>query len=309
LNKFSDEQFIQRKTLRNGGKMGVLRFNYHSEVLGMYTDITVTYPTGRYTCGVTDGSESGLPGSGVKKRAYVPGMKLPTVYMLHGGGEDDTVFQRMSRLEYYAEQNGVMTVTPQVNDSFFLDTRYGIRYFTYLTEELPVLIRSLFASSGAREDNYVVGMAMGGNGALQLAMRRPDLYAACVDLSGGIGCTIDTDNLVSQLNSIGHLPKFQGAFGEAAGIPGSEYDLAVYAKRNKEEGIEVPQLFLAVGKEDFIRDVVRKDRDALLRLGYQITYEEPEGYAHDWDFWDVYLKKTFDEWLPITGRRKGGSAE
>ena len=50
--------------------MGVLRFNYHSEVLGMYTDITVTYPTGRYTCGVTDGSESGLPGSGVKKRAY-----------------------------------------------------------------------------------------------------------------------------------------------------------------------------------------------------------------------------------------------
>ena len=103
-----------------------------------------------------------------------------------------------------------MTVTPQVNDSFFLDTRYGIRYFTYLTEELPVLIRSLFASSGAREDNYVVGMAMGGNGALQLAMRRPDLYAACVDLSGGIGCTIDTDNLVSQLNSIGHLPKFQG---------------------------------------------------------------------------------------------------
>ena len=95
--------------------MGVLRFNYHSEVLGMYTDITVTYPTGRYTCGVTDGSESGLPGSGVKKRAYVPGMKLPTVYMLHGGGEDDTVFQRMSRLEYYAEQNGVMTVTPQVS--------------------------------------------------------------------------------------------------------------------------------------------------------------------------------------------------
>ena len=133
--------------------MGVLRFNYHSEVLGMYTDITVTYPTGCYTCGVTDGSESGLPGSGVKKRAYVPGMKLPTVYMLHGGGEDDTVFQRMSRLEYYAEQNGVMTVTPQVNDSFFLDTRYGIRYFTYLTEELPVLIRSLFASSGAREED------------------------------------------------------------------------------------------------------------------------------------------------------------
>lgn len=283
--------------------MGILRFNYHSEVLGMYTDITITYPTGRYTYGKTLNGEGGLPGSVEQKKQYLPDMKLPTVYMLHGGGDDDTVFQRMSRLEYYAEQNGVMTVTPQVNDSFFLDTRYGIRYFTYLTEELPVLIQSLFASSPAREDNYVVGMAMGGNGALQLAMRRPDLYAACVDLSGGIGCTIDTDSLVSQLESIGHLPKFQGAFGNPENIPGSEYDLAVYAKRNIKEGIEVPKLFLAVGKEDFIRDVVRKDRDALLHLGYQITYEEPEGYAHNWDFWDAYLKKTFDEWLPITGRK------
>ena len=60
---------------------------------------------------------------------------------------------------------------------------------------------------------------MGGKGARQLAMRRPDLYAACVDLSGGIGCTIDTDSLVSQLESIGHLPKFQGAFGNPENIP------------------------------------------------------------------------------------------
>ena len=36
--------------------MGVLRFNYHSEVLGMYTDITVTYPTGKYSLqGTTQG--------------------------------------------------------------------------------------------------------------------------------------------------------------------------------------------------------------------------------------------------------------
>lgn len=46
-------------------------------------------------------------------------MKFPTVYLMHGGGDDDTTFQRMSRVEFYAEQNNVMTVTPQVKDSFF----------------------------------------------------------------------------------------------------------------------------------------------------------------------------------------------
>ena len=150
---------------------------------------------------------------GKLRKCYQPGMKLPTVYLMHGGGDDDTTFQRMSRVEFYAEQNNVMTVTPQVKDSFFLDTKYGIRYFTYITEELPVLIRSLFASSPEREDNFVVGMAMGGNGALEVSMRRPDLYAACVDLSGGIGCSIDTDNLVEQIKTIQSLPKLQGAFG------------------------------------------------------------------------------------------------
>ena len=282
--------------------MGVLRFNYHSEVLGMYTDITVTYPTGKYTYNMMCPSENQMGEPGKLRKCYQPGMKLPTVYLMHGGGDDDTTFQRMSRVEFYAEQNNVMTVTPQVKDSFFLDTKYGIRYFTYITEELPVLIRSLFASSPEREDNFVVGMAMGGNGALEVSMRRPDLYAACVDLSGGIGCSIDTDNLVEQIKTIQSLPKLQGAFGNPDQIPGSEYDLAVYAKHNMQEQIPVPELFLAVGKDDFIRDVVRRDRDALLKMGYSLTYEEPEGYSHDWIFWDAYLKKTFYEWLPIRNR-------
>ena len=30
--------------------MGILRYNYRSEVLGMHTDITITYPSGQYTC-------------------------------------------------------------------------------------------------------------------------------------------------------------------------------------------------------------------------------------------------------------------
>ena len=92
--------------------MGVLRFNYHSEVLGMYTDITVTYPTGKYTYNTTCPSENQMGEPGKLRKCYQPGMKLPTVYLMHGGGDDDTTFQRMSRVEFYAEQNNVMTVTP-----------------------------------------------------------------------------------------------------------------------------------------------------------------------------------------------------
>jgi len=279
--------------------MGVMRYNYRSEVLSLSTDITITYPSGKYSARSAAGGL--LPPGGVQRKVldpYVPGMKFQTVYLLHGGGDDDTTIQRLTRLEYYAENNNVMTVTAQVKDSFFMDTAYGFKYFTYVTEELPAVIRSLFASSDKREDNFVVGMAMGGNAALALALRRPDLYSACVDLSGGIGCSVDTDFFIKSLKEI-DFPRLRGTFGDRDKVRGSEYDIGYYARRNKEQNVVVPKFFIGVGKDDFIRDSVRKDRDALVKLGYDVTYEEAEGLGHDWEFWELYMKKTFNEWLPL----------
>ena len=77
---------------------------------------------------------AGKEGNSIFKRGnlrYKPDMKLPTVYILHGGGDDDSLLYRYTRLEYYAEQNQVMTVTAQAHDSFFIDTAYGIPYYTF----------------------------------------------------------------------------------------------------------------------------------------------------------------------------------
>jgi putative tributyrin esterase len=179
-----------------------------------------------------------------------------------------------------------------------MDTQYGFSYFTYMTQELPKIVQSLFASSPKREDNFVLGVAMGGNGALALAMKRPDLYAACVDLSGGVGCSIDTDYFVEELKTM-DMQRLRSTFGSIETVRNSSYDLGYYARKNMTDGLSVPEIFIGVGENDFIRDVVRKDRDALKQLGYHISYEEAPGLGHDWDFWDLYIKKAFYEWLPF----------
>ena len=52
--------------------------------------------------------------------------------------------------------------------------------------------------------------------------------------------------------------------------------------------------YIAVGENDFIRDVVRKDRDALISSGIPIHYEEVKGYTHDWNFLgSLFEKGTF----------------
>lgn len=134
--------------------MGLLRFSYRSEILSLHTNITVTLPSEELTYyPLTDiKREEGVAAR--RKWEYRDGMKFQTVYLLHGGGDDDTCVVRKSNIERYAEENCVMTVTAQANDSFFMDTQYGYKYFTFLTEELPKVIQTMFPSSPKREDKF-----------------------------------------------------------------------------------------------------------------------------------------------------------
>ena len=58
--------------------------------------------------------------------------------------------------------------------------------------------------------------------------------------------------------------------------------------------------------EDGLLGVNRQFRDHLLRLGYDVTYEEGPG-VHDWYFWDEYILKVLN-WLPLAGAQQGISS-
>ena len=138
---------------------------------------------------------------------------------------------------------------------------------------------------------------MGGNGALELGLLHPEMYAAAVDLSGGIGLTLDRQNYEDQMEwgtaSLGKTLRGAKEFRN------TDHDLYHIAEQDLLQGLELPQLFLAVGEKDFIRYRVKADYDALCELGCPVYYEEAKGLAHEWDFWDLYLRKALYEWLPL----------
>ena len=282
--------------------MGTVNFNFRSQALGHYVDVTIIYPTDAYSWydESADGSRQMIPGLSVRP-VYRRGMKFQTVYLLHGGGDDHTLTYRYSNAERYAQDNRVMLVTPNIPNSFGVDTCYHVKNQTFLTEELPAVVQTLFASSPAREDNFIMGYAMGGNAALGAAIARPDLYAACVDISGGIGLTVKTETLVRELQG-DHFkrffPLYHSTFGAPEDIPGSRFDLAAAAKKNagSAEGI---RLFIACGSREFIRPRVEDDAAELRALGWRVSYEAAEGYGHDFDFWDMYIRKALYELLPL----------
>src|SRR5918912_3501776 len=152
--------------------MALLRCDVFSDALGLSTSLTVILPQPTTT-------QIGLEGDAGDEPP-------PVLYLLHGLSDDDTIWTRRTSIERYVAPLGLAVVMPQVHRSFYTDEAYGGRYWTFVAEELPELVGSLFRVSARREDTFVAGLSMGGYGALKLALRQPERFAAAASLSGAL---------------------------------------------------------------------------------------------------------------------------
>jgi putative tributyrin esterase len=150
--------------------MAHLRCDFYSEALGLATSMTVLVPQPTRTQIRVVGAPSGA--------------SPPVLYLLHGLSDDDTMWLRSTSIERYVAPLGLAVVMPQVHRSFYADQPDGGRYWTFLSEELPELVGSMFQVSQRRKDTFVAGLSMGGYGAFKWALRHPERFAAAASLSG-----------------------------------------------------------------------------------------------------------------------------
>lgn len=78
---------------------------------------------------------------------------------------------------------------------------HGLKYFTYISEELPKICRDMFRIFNRRENNFVAGLSMGGYRALKTALRYPECFAAAASFSGAVNIH---SRLMSEMASISH---------------------------------------------------------------------------------------------------------
>ena len=63
----------------------------------------------------------------------------------------------------------------------------------------------------------------------------------------------------------------------------------------------IPEIYMACGTKDGLMKANTDFRDFLQENGICVTWDEGD-YGHEWDFWDLQIKKVLD-WLPLqTGR-------
>ena len=110
--------------------MARLQYNYKSQSLSRNVNITIILPTDGLS--FYDPSQAQARGQNPILKSiphcYQPGMKFQTVYVYHGGGEDDSMSARYAAIERVAQENKVMLVCPDIQ--FFGTDSAGGKYFT-----------------------------------------------------------------------------------------------------------------------------------------------------------------------------------
>ena len=237
--------------------MALLHINHLSMSRGTQRNLTVILPS--------DGMDEKHSGESFMK----PGMKYQTLWLLHGGGGDDSDWVNFSNIVRYANEHKIAVVMPE-GQNFFEDD------YAYITEELPAFLRAILPLSDKREDNFIGGLSHGGDASMKACFEHPDLYAAGLIMSAA-----GTDH--------------KGPVEEAA----LRFDVFGCAEKLLQPGVEIPKLIFGTGSGDRGFPYYVRVIDKLDSMGIPLTRYYIENEGHSWDFWDSTVRKALNEMLPI----------
>lgn len=111
--------------------------------------------------------------------------KFPVLYFFHGLGDTEQMFVHGGAFNlvqdlWERKQIGeFLIVTPEAGATFYINSHSGkVRYEDFLVQEFLPAIEGRYRIKAGRSYRGVSGVSMGGYGALHLAFRHPELFAA-----------------------------------------------------------------------------------------------------------------------------------
>ena len=222
------------------------------------------------------------------------------IYFLHGLGSSEKRFREYTAVNRYAADNDLAMVYVSAPQSFYNDMKYGLPYYTYITEELPQLLKSLYNIDFPREKTFIAGLSMGGYGAFRIGLSKPEMFAGVASLSGACDIRMMAETVKKMPVIEGDTKSFIPAFGEDCDIK-DEQDLYYLAKKVAEMPKEKqPRIALMTGKQDdlfFLHDQAKALGEYMKGLDLrEFKYMAWDG-VHDYTFWDRAILHTISYFL------------
>ena len=232
-----------------------------------------------------------------------PGMPEPpekpfkTLYLLHGVFGSYIDWVNGTRIQRYAEEHDLAVVMPSGDNAFYVDQPGANNYYgEFVGKELVELTRKMFPLSRKREDTFIGGLSMGGYGAMRNGLKYWENFGSIVALSGALL----VEDVAKRTNDdpffLNRRDYAEACFGDLSKILDSDRNPKYLVRQLKKEGRPIPRIYMACGDADSLLPVNQDMAAFLKEQGADVTFEVGPG-AHEWDFWDTYIRKAI-EWLP-----------
>jgi S-formylglutathione hydrolase FrmB len=214
--------------------------------------------------------------------------RYPVVYLLHGIGGHEDEWLDGSKLADYAAGRGVIVLCADAAQRCYVDSVNGDSLCeTMGARDLVAFADRTFRTIPQREARGLMGLSMGGYGALYLSLRHPSTFAAAVSLSGAF--VIGLVRLGERNPNRAHVDRLF-----PASLSGREqYDLFAQVRIAPREVREGLRWKVLCGAEDRLIDINRAFHHYLLAMGVAHEYDEYPG-AHTWPFWDAHATESLD---------------
>lgn len=218
-----------------------------------------------------------------------------TIYFLPGYSANAVSILSGTILAEEVAYKGFAAVIPDGENSFYADQPdINTFYERFIAEELVDVTRKLLPLSHKREDTYIGGISMGGFGSLMVGSRHMNRFSKIVAMSPAT----DAFGLVKM--GLFPLTMMNRFFGDEENYY-ENYHPANVLLRAKEQGRELPKLYLCCGEQDpltYAQDC--QFVKIMQEAGIEIEVHNGEG-AHDTKYWNHHLPSAVDFALRTEG--------
>ena len=215
------------------------------------------------------------------------GQKLLAVYLLHGGGGGFRDWTNDSDVAQFAE-SGLLLVMPEGGSSYYTNAvdPPQDRYEDYITRDLIADVETRFPAATGRAKRAIVGVSMGGFGAVTLALRHPDLFS----FVGGISSAIDVPRRAFSIKRFQQSRHYNSIFGPSGSQTRRDSDPFVLIRAANPEA--APYFFLTCGEQEGLMPANREFARLLGSRHFRFEFHTVHG-GHDWNQWNGWIPTIF----------------
>lgn len=246
----------------------------------------------------------------------------PVLYLLHGSGGDETSWADYGRacqiLDNMIHQHAIQPlIVVMPNGNIELDAAPGEspymskkpsgnnisswlgKYEKLFVQEIVNYTEKHYRVKADKQHRAIAGLSMGGLHTLFISLNNPDMFD-CVGLfSAQTTNMLNKSNIVKMERLNHNMQRFRNVMAimkdkvaQPVKLSDKMEDIDIYNRLEEKLACQfehAPRLYyMAIGRDDFLKEMNSQYRAILDRQGYSYTFVETDG-GHSWENWRKYL--------------------